>query len=244
MKRLIYVLCAGLMLSLLLNVKYELSSHLIRSKVLLMLPDKDAIVIKECQKVPEEHSRVESAWLNCLMKLNIHSDIVFYGDSHTRYSDFRQFFPELSITNLGCNGDDVNDLIRRIEMLEQVHPRKIFFMGGINGSASTLIETYRLKYDVLFTTIKKRIPDAKIYIESLLPLNPRAYDIFCSNEKVVQINRVLSELAEKHNLVYIDLFSVYSKDGILPMDVTDDGIHLKLDCYDKWAEAIKPYVYE
>ncbi len=194
--------------------------------------------------IPLQQYATEQSWMNCLMKLDLNVDVVFYGDSHSRWSDFRQYFLGVKICNLGCSGDDLNGFIRRIDMIQQVHPKKIFFMGGVNGIGSTSLEEYKLMYDSLFTQIKDRIPDAKLYVESMLPLNPCKYDMYCDNKKIKQVNAILKNIANKHNLIYIDLYSVYEDNDTLPMKVSKDGIHLKSECYDKWAETIRPYIIE
>jgi len=241
MKQIIIALCSVLMLSLSLNIKYEYESHLIKSKI-------DSILYTTLKPnkpyQTDSLSPTEQAWENCLKKLSINSDIVFYGDSHTKNSDFRQYFPEISICNLGQNGDSLKDLIQRVQIIETVHPKKIFFMGGINGSYSMKLEEYKQQYDTLFALIQSRNPNSKLYIESLLPVNPKMYYVFCDNKKVKQINEVLKEVATKHHLVFIDLYSVYAKNDILPMELSTDGAHLKEDCYNKWANAIRRYVYE
>jgi len=200
--------------------------------------------IEEKYGIPLQQYATEQSWMNCIMKLGVQSDIVFYGDSHTRWSDFRQYFPNVSICNLGCSGDNLNGFIRRVEMVQKVRPKKIFFMGGVNDSKSMNLEDYLQKYDLLFSTIKDSLPNAQLYIQSMLPLNPCMFDKYCDNNKVKQVNAILKNLAERHGLTYIDLYSVYARDDILPMAVSKDGIHLKIADYDKWAKAIKQYIYE
>lgn len=238
MKRTSFILAALLLLSLTLNVKFALSSRSAKPQ------SGGGDSIEEKYGIPLQQYATEQSWMNCIMKLGIRSDVVFYGDSHSRWSDFRQYFPDVSICNLGCSGDNLNGFIRRIEMIQKVQPRKIFFMGGVNRSGITSLEEYRQKYDILFSAILDSLPDSQLYIQSMLPLNPCVFDKYCSNDKVKQINAIQKELAGKYGLTYIDLYSVYAEDDILPMDVSKDGVHLKLDDYDKWAEAIRPYVYE
>lgn len=52
------------------------------------------------------------------------------------------------------------------------------------------------------------------------------------------------ECAIKHKCTYIDLNSSFIKNGVLPSDFTDDGVHLTQLAYEKWYEIIRPYIYE
>lgn len=47
-------------------------------------------------------------------------------------------------------------------------------------------------------------------------------------------------LSNANNFIlnHLDLFSQYVKDGVLPMDTTNDGIHLRPDAYDAWYNLI------
>lgn len=245
MKRIIYVLGALLLLSFALNVKYELKTHQFEKKIHKMVYGKKVLTAEEqINNISLMQACTEHGWQNCLSKLGIQTDIVFYGDSHTCGSDFRQYFPDVSICNLGLGGDDLNGFIRRVDMIQTVHPKKIFFMGGINGSGGTTLEEYRCKYEILFSVIKDSIPDAMLYVESVLPINSCIVDRYCSNEKIQEINVILKELSDKFGYQYIDLFSVYAENGELPMRYSREGIHLKKECYSMWADAIRPYIYE
>lgn len=246
MKRISYFLGALLLLSsLLLNVKYELKTHQFQKKVHRMVYGKKVLTEEEeIYKIPYPQEKTERGWLNCLIKSDMHADIVFYGDSHTESIDFREYFPDISICNLGLGGDDLNGFIRRIGMIQAVHPKKIFFMGGINSSNNSSIEEYKRKYDILFKTIKDSIPYEMVYIESILPINHCVVKRYCTNGKIQEINAILKELSDKYGYKYIDLFSQYAENGELPIRYTIDGIHLKKEYYSIWTDKIQPYVYE
>jgi lysophospholipase L1-like esterase len=62
-------------------------------------------------------------------------------------------------------------------------------------------------------------------------------------DKIQQANTVIKEFADKHQRCrYINLYSLYEKNGIMPAELTRDGIHLKPKSYERWAEAIRPYI--
>ena len=74
-----------------------------------------------------------NGWNNTLVKLDYDSDIVFFGDSHTSRSDFRSFFPEKKIVTLGCPGDNLIGMQKRVKGVAAVNPEQVFVRGGENG---------------------------------------------------------------------------------------------------------------
>lgn len=188
-----------------------------------------------------------NGWTNCLKKLNLANQIVFFGNSITRGSNFHESFPDKDICNLGYSGNTLDDLISRIEMVKAVHPEKIFIMGGINGLRITPIDVFKEKYEALINNIHDSIPDAKIYVQSILPINPKMHagkKLGKINDKIISCNAIIKNIANTHGLTYIDLYNHYAEDGMLPENITIDGIHLKPESYSLWAALIKPYIYE
>lgn len=188
------------------------------------------------------------SWTNTVKKIHLNVDVAFYGNSITRGSHFEEDFAadSLSIINLGYSGDDIPGMINRIDMLVSVHPKKVFVMAGINQLKKQTQEEFRKDYNALITTIKESLPRTKIYLESILPINPYLGlgKTVADNEKIVEANKIIMSIAEKHHCKFIDLHCLYVKDGIMPEDLTKDGVHLKTECYDRWALAIHKYILE
>ncbi len=178
-------------------------------------------------------------WNQCLEKLDVDVDIVFYGNSITNGSDFRKFFPDVSICNLGYPGDDLPGLRFRAYTIATVNPEKVFVMGGINGLNYTSLSTFTEQYTLMIKAIQESVPETKIYLQSILPVKSRRL-----TKKIQQCNTIIDSLATTYGCRYIELFPLYEKNGTMNPDFTKDGIHLKKNHYDKWAAAISPYVYE
>lgn len=181
-------------------------------------------------------------WNQCLKKLNIDVDVVFYGNSITSGSDFREFFPDISICNLGYPGDDLDGLRFRAYTITSVKPEKIFVLGGINGLTQMPKDVFEEKYEKMIYSIREAAPQAQIYLQSILPVIEK--NGLASNKKIIECNKIIETLAQKHGCRYINIHSVYSKDGAMNPEFTRDGVHLKSEHYDEWAVVIKPYIYE
>ncbi len=183
-------------------------------------------------------------WTNTLQKLSYKADIVFFGSSNIMYSDFRKYFPDKQIVNLGYPGDTTVGMMRRMNMLRAVNPDKVFVYGGFNGLAKQSLEQFSQQYKILVDSVQNACPDADIILLSILPINHIQFDRMGSNEKIRRANECISRIAKENNrMSFADLFSLYCINGELPDELTWDGLHLNFEAYDRWADAIRKYVY-
>lgn len=191
--------------------------------------------------------RCLEGWSNSLSKQYINFDVVFYGNSITYESDFQKYFPQLHVSNLGCNRDDLDDLIHRSFLIKSVHPHKIFLLGGINSIINVSLEEFEHKYIALVDTIRKQNPYAQLYLQSLLPVNvemeigSRYRDCF---RKIKEANKIIKIIALSKGCQYVDLYSSYQINDSMPRKYTRDGLHLYPEAYSIWAETIYPYLAE
>lgn len=189
--------------------------------------------------------RVLEGWANSIEKMNLNADVVFYGNSIIYESNFQLFFSDLRVCNLGCNRDDLDDLIFRSFMIKSAKPQKIFVLGGINRLMDTSLEDFEKKYSLLIDTIIKQNPSAEIFLQSMLPVNvemeigSRYKD--CVN-KIKQANIIIKRISMSRQCVFVDLYTAYNVNDLLPTKLTRDGVHLTPDAYAIWAQLIKPYL--
>lgn len=187
-------------------------------------------------------SRAVESWENTIEKLNLDMDIAFFGDSITMYSDFQKAFPDKKIINLGYGSEGLTSMCNRYTVISTVKPEKIFIMGGINYFVKIGYEdTYSYMLD-LVGLIREDNPGSEIYVQSILPVTKeKSEDSGINNEDIAKCNRLLKEAADKNNYTFIDLFSLYEKNGYLNNDYTQDGIHVT--DYSLWENKIKEYIY-
>lgn len=191
--------------------------------------------------------RCLEGWANCLSKCNDEMDVVFYGNSITYESNFHTFFPHLRICNLGCNRDDLDDLIHRSFIIKNVHPHKIFVLGGINSIINISLEKFGEEYDALIDTIMNQNPTSQVYLQSLLPVNVEmdigSRYIDCQ-EKIKGANDIIKSVSMMKGCVFVDLYSAYQVNDSLPKKLTRDGLHLYPEAYSIWSHVISPYLLE
>lgn len=181
-------------------------------------------------------------WTNTLKKMNVNCDVCFFGNSITAGSDFRNAFPELSIVNLGLPGDDLLGMLYRIPMLKAVNPKMVFIMAGANDLSFISETLFVERYGELLKAIRDNLPEVRIVIQSVLPMNHSMKRDAPAREKIESANVAIESLARSNGCEFIDLYRLYAVNGEMPIELTKDGIHLKPQAYDRWAVALKLFL--
>ena len=182
------------------------------------------------------------AWTNSLRQMSARADVVFFGDSMTYYGDFTSLFPNKVVCNLGLRGDTLKGMSDRVEQLRILAPKKVFLMAGINDVAFCDVREFGSLYEELVHLVLSQIKGSDVIIQSLLPVNDKEFSISCGNSQIVACNKEIAAIADNYSLRYLDLFSCYEHNGVLPKDLTIDGIHLRQESYSIWVDALKEYM--
>lgn len=184
-----------------------------------------------------------NGWTNTLQKLDYDADIAFFGNSITCMSNFQKSFPDKKIINLGYPGDTMKGMMLRMDMLKAVRPKKVFMMAGINGLKTKKMSQFAVEYCALVDFVQMSLPHSRLYLQSILPVHADVYNQYGDNHKIVLANSIIKQIASKKGCIYIDLFSLYCREGMLPKELTLDGVHLHPNAYLRWTDAIRKYVY-
>ncbi len=180
------------------------------------------------------------AWTNSLKQMNARADIVFFGDSLTYYGDFASVFPNKVVCNLGLRGDTIQGMIDRVEQLQMLEPNDIFLMVGINDIGLLSPEKFKNRFVLLVNTIMNIIPEANLFIQSILPVNSIDFRISYDNKRIENYNYCIREIVNKNQLYFVDLYFDYLdlKTFQLSKQFTIDGIHLQSNAYNIWYNKI------
>jgi lysophospholipase L1-like esterase len=164
--------------------------------------------------------------------------ILFIGDSLIEFFDWKAQIPGHNIANLGRAGETVEELLARLGAIVSEYPLAdlIFIMTGINNVA---MEDFQFlgSYRKILEELSKSYPKAGVFILSLLPtLLPWA-----SNSSILELNRLLAELAGEKGMDYLDLYRKFVDDKGVPVKnyLLPDGVHLSDRGYAVWAEALE-----
>lgn len=183
-----------------------------------------------------------NSWNNCIEKLDMQVDVVFFGDSHIAGGDFQKAFPDVKSINLGYIGEDTKGMLRRVDAIAAVQPKKVFLMGGINGLYGQSLEDFAYWYAALVDSIHSAVPGAKIYVHSLLPVT--SWSDYCDNAKIVEVNAIIARIASNRGIEYIDLYSRCAINNALPDSMSYDGLHLNPSAYVDWYDLIGERIRE
>lgn len=181
-------------------------------------------------------------------KLSITSkDIVFIGNSITNGAEWNELFPQKRVKNRGISGDTSEGVFDRLDAVVKGKPAKIFILIGVNDISQEIkVETIVLNMKRIVEKIQKESPKTKIYIQSILPVNPD-FEMFKGHMKpdlIKEINQFYQNIAQEYKVNYIDLYSHFLEDGTDKMNkkYTNDGLHLLGEGYLLWREIVKPYL--
>ncbi|WP_062108772.1 GDSL-type esterase/lipase family protein [Bacillus niameyensis] len=171
--------------------------------------------------------------------------IVFVGDSLTQRNQWHEFFPGLTVLNRGIDSDRSLGVLRRLDEIVTLKPKKVFLMIGINDIYDGRDSDHILaNYESIITQVKSKLPDTKLYIQSLLPVNNSVFHHKIDNGVVEKLNAKLADLAKIHSVSFIDLYPHVLKNKELDENYTLDGCHLSGQGYLAWVQLIKKFVTE
>lgn len=164
-------------------------------------------------------------------------NILFVGDSLIEYLDWQERFPDHTVMNLGAAGESVQGLLSRTVIIKEICSEAdlIFIMSGINNVAmddNDFIDVYK----VIIEKLSILYPDARIFINSLLPVSVD----FISNELIQRTNEFLKILADKMNVFYLDIYRKFIDTKGMPIReyLLEDGVHLSRTGYAVWSRVI------
>jgi lysophospholipase L1-like esterase len=176
--------------------------------------------------------------------------IIFLGDSHIEFGDWKKHLKDSSIINRGVAGDNTFGVLARLQDVTDRQPSKVFICIGINDVSKNIPEEVIVKNIVAMAKrIKQVSPKTQIFVHSILPTNDavkKEYpDAYNKNDRARQVNDQLKSHALKNGFTYVDLYSkVQDKDGKLnPAYAYEDGLHLNANGYKLWIEILKSKGY-
>ena len=180
-------------------------------------------------------------------------NIVFLGDSITDFYDLNKYYKGYNVVNSGISGNQTISLINEIKNRVYIYnPTKVFILIGTND----LVDSNRTNEEIveniekIVNGIKENRPKAKIYVESIYPVNNtdnkkvvHSTTKTRSNKRIKKINILIKEMCKDNNIEYINLYDeLVDKDGNLNIDYTKDGLHMSEEGYEVITKKLKKYL--
>ena len=181
-------------------------------------------------------------------------NILFLGDSITDFYDLKKFFPNRKTVNSGISGNTTQDILDDLEnRAYRYNPSHIFLLIGINDLYEKVDNSKIISnIEEIVKNLEKNLPNSKIYLESIYPINKGAEDKINhailknrENEDVRSINKELKKFAKEEKITYVNMYDKLSnKYKDLKLEYTNEGLHLNDEGYKKVTWEINKILKE
>jgi len=172
--------------------------------------------------------------------------IIFLGNSITQLGDWKKLLNDSTVINRGIGGDITFGVLKRLDDVIRRQPLKIFLLIGINDIGKDIPDA------VIADNIRKIIvrlqaetPSTKIYVQSILPVNPDVPNFpqhYDKQEHILNTNKLIKKVAGDSHCTFINIHDLFAdKQGRLDAQYTADGLHLAPagDGYEKWIDYLR-----
>ncbi|WP_235622400.1 SGNH/GDSL hydrolase family protein [Nostoc sp. PCC 7524] len=178
---------------------------------------------------------------------------ILAGDSLSLWFPVEFLPQERNWLNQAISGETSNGLLKRLNLFDNTQPETIFIMIGINDlirgvSDQVILDNQRQ----IMNYLKKAHPQAKIFVQSILPHGGKAATwegreklLAIPNSRIQQLNQQLKSIANQQGVKYLDLYSLFiNQQGNIREELTTDGLHLNPAGYLVWRTALQIYQQE
>ena len=174
--------------------------------------------------------------------------IIFLGNSITEIGPWAKLTGDTTVVNRGIGGDITYGVLKRLDDVIARRPAKVFLLIGINDIGKDIPDT------VIADNIRKIVaailqgsPSTKIYVQSLLPLNPDVKNFpqhYNKEERVLKVNAMLPHVLASLHCTYVNIFPLLLDDKQrLDAQYTLDGLHVNQKGYVIWVDYLKKQGY-
>lgn len=170
------------------------------------------------------------------MDYSCFDDCAFIGNS--RVLDLKNYgLAENVYASVGLTVDTVftekasGSSVVIIDELKGKHFKKVFLMFGDNECGWPNTSVFIKRYAKVIAAVRERVPEAEIYLQSVLPISRAAdakNEYGCNNAAIKKVNEAIKQLAKDEGVRYINpAASMTDSQGFLPDEAASDGVHLR-----------------
>lgn len=130
-------------------------------------------------------------------------------------------------------GAHLTQLDSQIESAKEMSPVVVFLSIGENDVVSTSgdVELFIEQYTDVLDQVKKELPDANVFVNSIFPVQQQAVDREPELAEIDQYNKALKDLCNSRGIGFIDNTQLVQEQYFEP-----DGQHFTAAFYPVWAE--------
>lgn len=188
----------------------------------------------QIQELEQAEQAADEAWANRTVSEKFANSYVI-GDSIAQGLYESQALDKSFVTaerDTGVCETEVSMIKNHVSRAIEIGPQVLFLAYGLNDikAASGDAEIFEIAYRRVLDELKEKLPDTKIYVNSILPVTQEVVDEDELYGSISDYNKKLMELCEEEGVTFID-------NGSLVKDeyYTEDGIHMTSDYYGEWV---------
>lgn len=176
--------------------------------------------------------------------------IIFLGNSITEMGRWRALLHDSTVINRGIGGDVTYGVLARLPDIIRRKPSKLFLLIGINDIGKDIPDAVIAdNIRKIIMRVKEGSPETKIYVESIMPVNPdvegfpQHYD---KQEHIISTNKLIKKVTEDLGVPFVNIHDLFTDSrGRLDARYTMDGLHLTATGggYQKWIAYLRKKRY-
>ena len=186
---------------------------------------------KQLDKIEYKSEHKDIVTPSSTIEVDMDNNYLFIGTFNTNRLDFNDDYHYIKVSEDNYNTNHILD-----DMTTQVYrynPTYVFIELGINELYVESNKDFVDRLGKIIDGIKENRPYAKIYVESIYPINRNDENFdntiikeYIDNEMIYTVNKDIKKMAENKDVEYLDLYSLLIEDDNLINDYTDNGIYL------------------
>ncbi len=177
------------------------------------------------------------------------SKVVFMGNSITDgwYPADKAFFDDNGFIGRGIGGQTTAEMLVRFRAdVINLQPKAVVILAGTNDIARNIgyISLENIMGNIISMCELAKLHNIDAILCSVLPVYEYKWRPGLEPAgKIIKLNQMIKEYAEKNNLAYVDYHSKMKddKDG-LPENLSKDGVHPTLEGYKIMEEIVLPFL--
>ena len=174
--------------------------------------------------------------------------VIFLGNSITEMGNWKKVLNDTTVLNRGIGGDITYGVLKRLKDITDRQPSRLFILLGINDIGKDIPDAVIAdNYLKIVKEVHTKCPQTKIYVQSILPLNPTMANFpqhYDKEEHVLSVNKLLKANAQTGNYTFVDIFHLFvDANGRLKAELSYEGLHLKPEAYPIWIDYLKKQGY-
>ena len=221
-------------------------------KLLIIVGILNIIVISIVLTIPQTKANYEPQQCQWKTDISKNENFVFLGDSITDWYPIEELYEDMPIVNSGKAGYKTQDILEEMdELVYQYNPTKVVILIGTNDLNNDVPEDKMLEnIEKIIKDIKKNRKKAKLYVQSIYPINNSDNDKINkdtvgvrTNETIQRVNKQIKKICKQQNVTYIDMYSeLVDNEGNLILKYTKDGLHISELGYLKITRILLSYL--